>query len=174
MRRLNRCEKKQYMMEKARSCLGAVSTKAYLKPKWSIGVAPAHQKSHVCRQCFCHAYGIEHTYLDKLCSDIKDGHRTIAPTLSDSTPPATVVFRKHLVELAENIGISLTPKQLSGSFVPNTTASLACFSWMESFFDAVGDKQPTGGEIHLEPTDMKEVHDEYSAILEDSLTPSLK
>ena len=120
VRRLSRCEKKMYMLEKVRGCLGAVSAKGYLQPNWSIGVAPARQKKHVCRKCFCNAYQIGHTYLDKLCADVKDGHRNVIPSLGDSAPPPPMMFRKHLVDLAENLGVSLSTKQLAAIMVPIT------------------------------------------------------
>jgi hypothetical protein len=45
-------------------------------------------------------------------------------------------------------------------------ASLSCFAWMHSFFNAIGDKEPDRPEIHLDAQPMKQFYDEYQLMME--------
>jgi len=64
--------------------------------------------------------------------------------------------------MAEAHGVRLSKLQLAALQLPNTPDSLACFAWLEFHFDMVGDCIPnTDGEIHLEPTKVCDIFDEY-------------
>ncbi len=67
---------------------------------------------------------------------------------------------------AERLGISLSQHMIAAMQVPNTQASLACFAWMHSFFDTVGDKEPDRLEIHLDAQPMRQIHEEYKEVME--------
>ncbi len=154
-------EKKQYLLEKVRAYTIGYTAKGYAK----AGATSMHD---VCRLCFCHCYEIGHTYLDNLCAAVKRGTRIIEPDFQDDSPATQDKFIQNLNALANSFGVQLSPQQIGALRVPNTVASLSCFAWMSSFFDAVGDRQPNHCEIHLEPTDIKEVHTEYHNAISDS------
>jgi hypothetical protein len=176
---LQRDERKAHLSNKVRACSSGITTKGYLKLNFVIGIAPGPQLAGVCRDAFCMAYGIGHSYLDKICVAIKQ--RVVSssePALNDSTPSIGTAFIKNLIAMAESFKIELSVDQLGALLVPNTVASLSCFAWMRSFFESVGDKQPTGGkfeggEIHLEPTSILQVHSEYVLNIEDAGEVSL-
>ena len=109
-----------------------------------------------------------------LVSKLKFGDSNSERTLSDKQPPAKACFLKNLVALAATFDIELSQRQLAALVVPNSVASLTCFAWMQSFFDAVGDQQPNHNEIHLEPTDIKTVHAEYQQVVGDAGEPVLQ
>lgn len=170
---LQRDERKAYLLNKVRACSCGVSAKGYLKLNFVIGVSPGPQLTDVCRDAFRLAYGIGSSYLDELCLSIKQHVRTAEQALNDSSPSLGTPFVKNLIALAESFNIDLTVDQLAALTVPNTVTALECFAWMRSFFDAVGDKQPTGGrfrggEIHLEPTSILRVHGEYVINVQDA------
>jgi hypothetical protein len=73
---------------------------------------------------------------------------------------------KHMNLFAESIGISLSQSQIAAMQIPNTEASLSCFAWMNSFFNAIGDKEPDRLEIHLDAQPMTQFHDEYVALMQ--------
>lgn len=162
------------MLEKVRSCIVGQTTKGYLKFNWRIGGLPGKVMENVCRECFCHAYGCGLTYVEVLIAKVKLGDRNAAPALEDTCPAVQSAFVKNLTTLAESFDIELTPLQLAALVVPNTVASLSCFAWMQSFFEAVGDKQPNHNEIHLEPTEVKAVHAEYYQVISDAGEPVLE
>jgi hypothetical protein len=170
---LGREERKDYMLEKVRSCVLGTTKKGYLQLRFSVGVAPGPHLHGVCRRSFCTAYGVGHSYIDNLCITIKAGHRNAAPELGDTTPSIAQAFLKNLVALAKSLNIQLTPLQLGALMVPNTVEALSCFAWMHSYFDTVGDKQPVGGvdcgtEIHIEPIAILRVHSEYLLNISDA------
>ncbi len=165
---LNSREKKQYLLDKLSGCMTGISNKGYAQITFTVGTGVATQMSNVCRHCFCNCYQIGHTYLDALCAAVKAGNRVVALELSDSTPTIASPFIKNLIALAASYDIHLSPTQLGSLQVPNTVASLTCFSWLQSFFQAVGDKEPNRDEIHLEPTDIKSVHAEYRQAVADT------
>lgn len=174
LKHLTRGEKKAYMLEKVRSCVTGKTPKGYFKFNWRIGDFSGHAMDNVCRECFCHAYCCGLTYLEVLIAKVKGGDRNSSRELEDSRPAVQSVFLKNLTTLAETFDIELTPLQLAALVVPNTVASLSCFAWMQSFFDAVGDKQPNHSEIHLEPTEVKTVHSEYHQVISDAGEPVLE
>lgn len=161
---MNKKEKKMHLLNKVKNSCKGVSGKGYIKPNWIIGEAPGKVLSGVCRTCFCNVYEIGLSYLDSLCSVVKNGYKTTVEELSDKTV-ALPAFQKHLADLASSLGIELTTTQLAALVIPNTTETLTCFAWLHTLFDAIGDKQPACAEIHLEPTNMLDIHKEYKSCL---------
>jgi hypothetical protein len=174
---LQHCDKKQkkdYLMEKIRSCIATTTTKGYFSFNWTIGLRPGKIMQNVCRDCFCNAYCCGTTYVDVLIQKIKRRDRNSDGQLGDAQRPVQSAFVKSLIDLAASFDIELSPRQIASLTVPKTVASLTCFAWMQSFFDSVGDKQPNHNEIHLEPTDIKTVHAEYHQVVGDCGEPVLE
>jgi hypothetical protein len=96
---------------------------------------------------------------------IKKGQRNCDSEFNDKSPSPLTENKKHwlkiLTQFADAVGISISQKQLAAMQVPNTEASLNCFAWMNSFFDAVGDKEPDRIEIHLDAQPIRQIHKEY-------------
>lgn len=158
---MSRSEKKAYMLRKVGTCITGKTSAGYVKFNWTIGIFPGSVMQGVCRKCFCHVYCIGHTYVDLVVAKLKVGQVNADPALRDGRLMPSNAFTKNITDLAACFGIELSPLQLAALVVPNTVASLTCFAWMQSYFEAVGDKQPNHQEIHLEPISIKEVHSEY-------------
>jgi hypothetical protein len=158
-------EKKLYMLEKVRGCIIGSTKKGYFKFNWKIGILPGHTMDYVCRDCFCHTYGCGTTFIEVLITKLKIGEKNNDQNLGDAGPAINSVFVANLTAFAATKNIELSPLQIAALVIPNTVAALACFAWMHSYFDAVGDQQPNHAEIHLEPTDIKIVHSEYYQVL---------
>jgi len=74
----------------------------------------------------------------------------------------TPAFASALLKQAKLRGSYFSKQQLAAMIIPNTTASLSCYAWQHDHFDNVGDFMPnTDGEVHLEPTEMQSVWEEY-------------
>jgi len=77
----SRDEKKNFMRDKIRNCVVPVSLdKQQSDAKnfhylWVIGSNEQMCIKGVCRIAFCNAYGIGHTLLETLCSEVKQGVR---------------------------------------------------------------------------------------------------
>ena len=85
-----------------------------------------------------------------------------APTLHDRTAPPNKDRVKSVIQYATNINQNISQKQLTCLILPNSPVQLLASSWMERFFELVGDKIPnSNGEIHLEPITIKEIWEEY-------------
>jgi hypothetical protein len=82
------------------------------------------------------------------------------------------LIAKSLKKYAKLRGSYISDEQVAAMVIPNTTASLACYAWMHDHFELVGDAMPNlDGEIHLEPTEMKTIWQEYhdDMVLSDTL-----
>jgi hypothetical protein len=165
---LTRMEKKQFIFDKIRNSVQGRSKCGYLKFSWTIGNPPDEVVRGVCRKCFCTVYSIGKTYLGELCESVKKNYKNLSVSLDDTTPTPNSAVIKEIIELAKIMNISLSTTQLGALAVPNTIASLTCFGWMKDFFEAVGDQMPNCCEIHLEPTEMKTVYEEYVSVMRDS------
>lgn len=64
-------EKKEYILEKIRSCIKIKHDSGYLSFKWKLGVAPSPVLDDVCRKCFMNTYMISHGYLDSIVATLK-------------------------------------------------------------------------------------------------------
>lgn len=128
---------------------------------WSIGYADNVMKG-LCRWCFMAAYDIGHTLLDELCSEIKMGVTKTERAFNDKIKNRAGESDKTITHFAQMKGIDLSFSQIAAINVPNTPCSTTMHSWMSFYFDLVGDQEPnTNGEIHLEPVDVKTIHQEY-------------
>jgi hypothetical protein len=165
---ITRIEKKVYMTDKIKACIIGVSEKKYFQFNFTVGVAPGIIMANVCRNCFCLAYCMGHTYLDNITAAIKHGKRNNDKMFLDATPAVEKPFIKNLIALADSYGIGLSKQQIGSLCVPNTIQSLTCFAWMQLFFESVGDAQPNHNEIHLEPCDIKAIHKEYQNAMADA------
>jgi hypothetical protein len=109
------------------------------------------------------SYGIKGTYLISLCGSIKLREVNSDPLLNDfaGVPSASAVSQVNEYISSLN-GPPLSIIQLQALNLPNSTVSLAAFSWMTLYFQTMGDAIPNSdGQIHLEPIDVKEIFDEY-------------
>ena len=74
----------------------------------------------------------------------------------------TPVFAAALMKQAKHRGSYFSKEQLAAMIIPNTPAALSCYAWLHDFFSNIGDVMPnTDGEIHLEPTEIQAVWEEY-------------
>lgn len=101
---------------------------------------------NVCCYRLCHAYCCGLAYLEVCIARLNVGDRNSTKVLKDTRPAVQSAFFMNLTTPAETINIELIQRQLAAPVAPNTMASLSCFAWMQSFFDAVGDKQPNYNE----------------------------
>ena len=58
-------------------------------------------------------------------------------------------------------GRPLSRDQVAAIRIPNSSASLSCYAWMNSYFNLVGDIIPNKDEVHLEAIEIKEIYQEY-------------
>lgn len=70
-------------------------------------------------------------------------------------------FIHALIECAKQRGITLNRYQMASLAVPNTSAALTMFSWMDDYFDLVGQILPNGHDVELENTPLCEIYEEY-------------
>lgn len=162
---LNIQQKREYLMEKIRGTILnpelLKEEKRYCRHNWKIGVAPKRVVENVCRTAFQLAYGIGKSYIEVIVRSIKDFEVNLEPPLDDRA-----VISSHyeylFIKMAEDRGLQLTRDQLAALRVPNSPTSVLCYSWMLIYFDVIGDLIPNSdGEIHIEPTDIKEIWAEY-------------
>lgn len=141
-----------------------------LKMNWTIGYGSFIIRG-VCRHCFMSAYCLKHSIVDQLVADVKKGIVNSAGSFSDRTSSIggrlqTSVEIAGATNLITNFAsLNNTPlntRQIGALNVPNSAASLMMYSWMEFYFNLIGDQEPnTDGEIHLEPVRVKEIYQEY-------------
>lgn len=160
---LTRLEKKVFLMDKMRNMTSGYSTNGYLKVNYVIGSSLKGPGYGVCHTCFESVYGISHKYLDGLRSNIRQGvvdvsTRNFNDCTSYSSCPG---FTKALRNLMCRRGRPLSYEQIAALEIPNSSASLACYTWLYYMFDLLGDKMPSSNEIHLEPIKVKELYEEY-------------
>ena len=133
---------------------------------WTVGVAPNQRLRGVCKKCFQNVYNVSHGSLDTICREIKDGVRNADAPLNDNTAArSNPKFITHMRNVALSYKINLSAHQISAMCIPKTIASLNTFAWMASFFDSVGDAQPTCGEIHLDPESTQTIYNEYKELM---------
>lgn len=165
---MNRKEKKEYLLEKIRSCVVTRHSSGYISFGWKLGVSPAPILNGVCRKAFMNAYRCSKGYIDSIVDSLKTGIRSFDKPCNDRLPRVNTQFISHLENLASWHGITLTRKQLQALTIPNTFASLNAFTWMGSYFEACGEQQPNGDEIHLDPCVVAHIWDEYKVVMDDA------
>ena len=75
---------------------------------------------------------------------------------------------QNIVKLSqcESTGIKLNKFQNAALVLPNSSECIACFAWMDDFFNIAGDSTPNNrGEIHLEPTPILDIWTEYKDMM---------
>lgn len=165
---MSRSEKKTYILLKLNTICwtGEITLKGYYKYNWTIGYGDC--TANVCRKSFMIAYDLKHCTLEMLCKRVKDGSKNVDKTsITDKTNGLACestnndIFKK-IVKYCALSGIKLTVEQLAALQIPNTSVALETYSWLHFFFELVGDTVPNSGDdIHLEPTTIKEVYEEY-------------
>jgi hypothetical protein len=111
---------------------------------------------------------MNHCQLEDIIRRIKFGDRSGVGPFRDDSKGADKVFVTNIINLAEKYEITLSPLQVAALQLPNTEASLSCFTWLKSFFETVGDHIPTVNEIHLDPQSVRSVHNEYVIAMTDA------
>lgn len=64
-------------------------------------------------------------------------------------------------KLAKKYDFPLSNQEIGAALLPRGEKNLYCFTWMQEYFDSVGDYEPNCNEIHLDPVTKKEVNFEY-------------
>lgn len=109
-------------------------------------------------------YQCKATFLQDLCNQVKCGIVNSDRSLNDAGGAIEQDSLAQLKKLAEANGVYLDKLQIAALELPNTAESTECFAWMEFYFEMVGDQIPnSNGEIHLEPTKVKDIYEEYVA-----------
>jgi hypothetical protein len=63
--------------------------------------------------------------------------------------------------LAARYGFQLDREQMGAAALPNSIASITCYTWLAIFFRTSGDDEPNVNEIHLDPVEEKDIYKEY-------------
>jgi len=66
-----------------------------------------------------------------------------------------------VVAVDKRMNVCLDGKSVALAKLPNTTRSLDCYSWLKFYFESAGDQMPNSNEIHLEPTPLRDIYEEY-------------
>jgi hypothetical protein len=112
-------------------------------------------------------YQIGHTTLYDIRAQIKAGLTTTVAAqgkgdqdgcTSRRTNPA---FIKKLCWMADKRGYSLDKFEMAALAIPNTSASLCCFAWMDDHFNLVAESEPNSAHMTIEPITFEEIFDEY-------------
>ena len=136
----------------------------YVKCTYTLGVGINDRLPGVCYECFAAAYETSTRSLDRIRAEIRQGWTTTdARVYNDRSNEfeKSAAFGKLLAQQAASLGYYLDRRQIAAMRIPNTPASLACFSWMHDHFDMVADAAPNCHFLELEPTPLAEIHDEY-------------
>lgn len=74
-------------------------------------------------------------------------------------------FVKSLCRLAESRGYALDRYEVAALAIPNNSAALTCFAWMDDHFDLVAESEPNSAHMTIEPISFNEIYDEYATDL---------
>jgi hypothetical protein len=91
---------------------------------------------------------------------LKTGTVHTARKLTEDTKLSKALI-DHLQVVASRYGFQLDREQLGAAAVPNSIASITCYTWLAVFFKTCGDEEPNVSEIHLDPVEEKEMYKEY-------------
>ncbi len=120
----------------------------------------------VCKTAYLFAHGISRSTLERIQAAIKDYKVSAVfggDRFTDNSRVSDETVRRLMSKFAESLG--LDGEMIGSCRIPNTRRGLVCYGWLHWFFHLVGDKIPNKDEIHLEPIDRKEVHNEYTATM---------
>jgi hypothetical protein len=99
-----------------------------------------------------------------LCGLINVGARNSDTNLNDQTNYSSreKKYFDEIIQFAANKGINLSAEQLAALQIPNTPMATETYSWMDFYFNLLGDSIPNSdGEIHLEPISILTIYKEY-------------
>jgi hypothetical protein len=100
-----------------------------------------------------------------LREDLKGGVVSTQAPLNDSSRVSTAILEQ-LQRIAGKYGFRLNREEIGAAALPNGISSITCYSWLLMHFRSCGDEEPNFNEIHLDPTDEKSIHREYTADLQ--------
>jgi hypothetical protein len=162
--RLDREERKNYMLAKMRSLQLVVTTSGRYYYTWRVGVG--ENAVQVCRQGFQTAYVVSSWYTDDLIIRIKNGDVNADLLITDRSALSkkSGITDPKVTNFCEHFGITLSRMQVRAMRVPNTVQSLSTVAWMNYYFKLIGDNVPNAAEeLHLEPVKRQQIHEEYCA-----------
>jgi hypothetical protein len=159
--RLDRAERKQYMLDKLKSLKVRVTMTGKYFFTWQVGVGVNRQI--VCRRGFEMAYQISSWYTDDLINRIKEGDINVGAIFTDHTAmDKSGINDKRVIAFCKHFGISLSRMQLRALKIPNSLSSLTTVAWMNYYFKLVAESPPNAEEeLHLEPCKKKDIFEEY-------------
>ena len=154
------------MTSKIAGCISGYTDKGYTAAEWKVGRGKL-VFSGVCRKCFVRCYQCSHSYLDRICSDLKKGEvsSTSLPNFTDHTAgyEYSTTFKKALNDMARKDGNYLNHEQIAALQISNTVQSLSCYAWLSSYFKLTGDVAPNSNNIiHFEPISINEIFEDVS------------
>ena len=186
---LDRFKKHDYIFSKIRDASVGISSGGYLDCPYILGTGIHHKEYGVCMQCFLNVYGIGKTQLMDIRHEVKQGifyNSSFFSTLnsilcllgfvtSDAGHRASTTdgggrvslknnpnFIHAFQEFARLRGITLDKNRLASLAVPSSVKSLNCFAWLDDFFALVGETEPNGWDVVIEPLTTNEIFDEYA------------
>ena len=120
-----------------------------------------------------YCFGITNNRFETMCTAIKENKLgSKLPAFSDRT--SGVAKKKgdnnkkkdNSICLADELGnkynITLSNREKGLMQLPNTLSAISTFSWMEKYFDCIGDHMPNCNEIHLDAVTVKEkIYEQY-------------
>ena len=161
--RLNRKERKVYLLDKVKSLQVRVTMTGKYFVSWQVGTGV--DRIVVCRGGFETAYQISSWYTDDLIDRIKDGCVNDEATFTDRTAiDKSGINDTRVIAFCKHFRISLTRKQLRALKIPNSFSSLTAVAWMNYYFGLMADNVPNAAEeLHLEPVKKHSIFEEYCA-----------
>ena len=158
---MTQLQRSEYFHQLIVSCVdGHHDASGYVRMRFRVGISVNEQLSDVCKACFCNCYGISTSTIDRAVRNYKDGAVVHAPVLNDKTAVSEATY-SGFKKAAAYYGIKLSRQQLAAARIPNSVVSVSAYAWMTRYFSLVGDDMSNRDEIHLEPTWIKDVWQEY-------------
>ena len=159
--RLDREERKRYLLEELKSMDVRVTMSGKYYFAWKIGKGA--NAVCVCRDAFHVAHHISSWYTDELIALYKNGSSNGSRMLNDRSSYERSSFSdKKIAKFCKHFNIALTRAQVRAMKVPNSLLSLSTVAWMNYFFKLMGDNVPNKvEELHLEPVKKQEIYAEY-------------
>jgi len=170
---LDRNEKHKYIFQKLYERTNGISAGGYLDCQYSLGAGLHYKAYGVCHTCFQNVYDISHTTLYNIRQEVKSGYTTndIAEHTGDGSGRINAekgesrrqnpAFVRELQAIMNRVGYKLDTLQIAAMCIPNTSASLTCFAWMQDHFDLVAENEPNQIAMTLDPIPYEEIYDEY-------------
>ena len=158
---MTQLQRSEYFHNLIVSCVdGQHDGSGYVRMRFRVGVTSNEQLPGVCKACFCNCYGVSTSTIDRAVRNYKDGAVVHAPVLNDKTSISDAVY-SGFKKAAAYFGIKLSRQQLAAARIPNSVVAVSAYAWMARYFSLVGDDMSNCDEIHLEPTWIKDVWQEY-------------